>query len=382
MILCVLLPEFPAVAARYATHPHAEVMVVSRDRVIARSAGLRTAELTIGTPVARARALAPHAAVIERQPAVEQAVWQNLLTRCYELTPYLQSLRPGLVMADVRSSAGFRQLLHDVHGQGGTASTRTMALLGAFRAAPRTILDVATDDIARFLAAWPVDLLRELDIEGETIDKMKLFGMTTLGMLRMLTRRHLEAQFGNDGLRVHDVLATISTHVAVPMYTPPPTIDEDMHFDYPQREPGVIEPHMLLLLRTAYERLGRLRATTIEVRIRDRSKGLVIRTQRILKRPAETLSELNTAASTLLRTLLGPERYCASIGVTLKGLMPPRVDQLAMFAPAPTADDVASAVLRRYPDGVSRARVIADDAYLPEQRFVTERWTPLRGEAP
>jgi hypothetical protein len=257
-----------------------------------------------------------------------------------------------------------------------------MALLGALRAASRSIIHVEADDIARFLAGWPVELLRELDIEGETIDKMKLFGMTTLGMLRMLTRRHLEAQFGDDGLRVHDVLTTISTHVPVPHYTPPPAVEEDLHFDHPQREPGVIEPHLFLVVRNAYERLGRMRATMIEVRIRDRSKGLVIRTQRILKRPADTVSELNTAASILLRTLLGPERYCASVGVTLKGLQPPRVDQLSMFTPAPSADDVARAVMRRYPDGVSRARVIARDAYLPEQRFVTERWTPLRGDTP
>lgn len=382
MILCCLFPEFPAVAAWHAMHAQAEVLVVARGRVIARSPGLRTAGIDLGEHEERARALVPSAVIIERHPAVEYAVWEDILGRCAERTPYLQSLRPGLLMADVRTYDMFHQLLMDTGGQGGVASTRTMALLGAMRSGRGRIVAVSQDDISRFLAVWPVELLRELDITQETIDRMKLFGLTTMAMLRMLTRRHLEAQFGMDGLRIHDLLATISTQVPVPLYTPPPVIEEDIHFENPQREPAVIEPHMLLVLAKSYERLGRMRCTMLEVRARDRLQGIVIRAQRILKRPAETCSELQTTAIILLRDIIGPQRYCSSIGIALKGIVPPQADQLSLFEATTSADDVARAVLRRYPDGVVRARVVAADAYLPEHRFVTERWTPLRGDTP
>jgi hypothetical protein len=125
-----------------------------------------------------------------------------------------------------------------------------------------------------------------------------------------------------------------------------------------------------------------MRCTMLEVRARDRLQGIVIRAQRILKRPAETCSELQTTAIILLRDIIGPQRYCSSIGIALKGIVPPQADQLSLFEATTSADDVARAVLRRYPDGVVRARVVAADAYLPEQRFVTERWTPLHGDTP
>lgn len=375
MILCCIVADYPAMAARHAMHASANVIVVVRDRVAARTPALRDIGIPLGESIDRARAMAPDAVVVERRPALEQAVWDEVLDRCFMITPYLQSLRPGMFMASFDDRRAFQHILDDVQGQGGVAETRTAALLGAVRARPGRMLDVPMDDLARFLAAWPVELLAELDVETSTIERMQLFGLGSIGSLRMLTRRQLHAQFGDDGLRVHDLLSTLSVRDVVPLYEPPPVIEEDVHFEDPQREPGVVETHLLLALDRAYARLGRLRCNVVEVRSRDRSQAVVIRAQRILRRPAETLSELRTTATILLRDIIGPQRYCSSIGIALKGLQPARVDQLALFAPRPSADDVARAVLRRYPDGVSRIRVVAPDAYLPEQAFVTERWT-------
>lgn len=362
-------------AARHAMHATADVLVAVRDRVVARTPALREAGIAVGDSIDRAMALAPQAVVVERRPAIEQAVWDDVLERCFMITPYLQSVRTGMFLASFDDRRAFQRILDDLHGQGGVAETRTAALLAAARARPGRMLDVAMDDLARFLAAWPVELLAELDVETSTIERMQLFGLASVGSLRMLTRRQLHAQFGDDGLRVHDLLSSLSVREPIPLYQPPPMIEEDVYFEDPQREPGVVETHLLLALEKAHARLGRQRCNVVEVRSRDRSQAVVIRAQRILKRPAETLSELRTTATILLRDIIGPQRYCSSIGIALKGLQAPRTDQLALFAPRPTADDVARAVLRRYPDGLSRVRVVAQGAYLPEEAFVTERWT-------
>lgn len=371
---CLFFPEYPALAVRMALRSDVAVMVAARHRIVARTPELRDAGLALGESLDRARAMFPDAHVAERHPAREQAVWDDVCSTAYRWTPQVQSERHGILYLGDGAAERPAAAVASWDIQGGAAETHTLALLAAIRAGTGTLQTVSLAAAAAFLATWPVDALGHLGFGNDLVERCRLFGLRTLNHVRMLTRRHLHAQFGDEGLALHALMASLTEQRVVTTYHPPPTIEMMTHFDHPQREPAVLEPHLLACLQQAWEALAGRRCSSVGIRACDRSRGETVQIGRLLKQPSDQRSELQTVVRTLLRDLMGPDRRWSSMGVVLKGLVSPAEEQLLMFQRRPTADDVAVAVRRRYPDAMLRAKAAVDAPYLAEDGVTLERW--------
>src|SRR5210317_318093 len=89
MIGCLYISDFPA-WARQSQHPEwRAIAVYSRGAIIARSRLLEQKGLTIGEPLDRARTRFPDARFFEQDQPFEQAVWEGVVQRINEVTPFL-----------------------------------------------------------------------------------------------------------------------------------------------------------------------------------------------------------------------------------------------------------------------------------------------------
>jgi len=246
--------------------------------------------------------------------------------------------------------------------------TQTLALLAAVIAEPGKTMTVPRDGAAQFLATWNTSNLRVLEYSDELVERLRLFGLSTMAHVQHLTRRHLHAQFGTEGHTLHDLLHSVPDRTELPVYSPPPSVVALGRFDDPEREPAALLPVMAMMVEEAWTELAGRHATTIEVQMLDRADNVIVRSSRILAGKVQWSSTfLMTAARTLLQDLLDTDRWCSGLRLKLMGLLQPPAMQATMFRPRPCIDDVIPLVLRRYPHGLRRIVRVDADAYLPER---------------
>lgn len=371
--LCaIIFPHYPALAARLALRSGSErhdlIAIERHGSIIASTPEARAMGIGCGMTVTRVRALQPSVLILQRDAAMEQAVWETILARVHETTPLMVSPRLGLIHCGMDRPAQVRGILHDTYGQGGRAMTQTLALLAAAIAEPGRTMTVPRDGTAQFLAAWKTSNLRVLGYSDELVERLRLFGLSTMAHVQHLTRRHLHAQFGAEGHALHDLLHSVSDRTELSDYNPPPVIVTLRRFDDAEREPAALLPVMTMLVGEAWTELAGRHATTVEVQMLDRADNVIARSSRILVGKVQwSTTLLMTAAKTLLQDLLDIDRWCSGLRLKLMGLLQPPVMQATMFRPRPCIGDVIPLVLRRYPHGLRRIVRVDADAYLPEQ---------------
>jgi DNA polymerase-4 len=375
MIACVIIDDFPAAAARLMRYRQQAVAVVARQRVVARTPCLASRGLRIGEAQHRAAALFPQATFVEREAHIEQAAWAAMLERCHMLSPYIADAGYGIAFLDVDRHQDVLDLCTELDARAGMGTTRTAALLAALRAGIGSVRIVGSDTLASMLADWPVELLAGLHVQAETIERLHLFGLHTLAHLQQLTRRHLEAQFGSDGVAIHALLAGIGDHTPIPMYQPPPAIEYITYLDPAQREPAPLQQALRHTVDIATAALGPRHCGMLELRVTERGQQTTVRASRLLKAATNDARHLHTVATILLRDVVAPQRYCTSIAVTLRHLRLPAPAQLDLFAAAPCALDVARILARRFPHALRRVNLHTPDAYLPELSHTLVPWT-------
>lgn len=374
MIGCIVMNEFPAVALQRMRYRRSDVAVVHRERIVARTATLQQRGLALGEAVHRARVLFPNAVFTQRDTHVEYAAWADIMEQCHGVSPYIEALHAGIALLDVDHHQPLLDLAHSLNAQAGLAPTRTVAVLAALRAGIGTLRIVSTETMAAFLAEWPVQLLAQLHVSNDSISKLGLFGLTTMANLQMLTRRQLEAQFGNDGTTIHAIVASIAARTRIPLYQPPPVVDQTTYLDPPEREPEALGRVLHHITDIALERLNGLLLGQLDVHVRVRQPAGIVRASRLLRSPTNAASHVHTVANILLRDVVGPQHYCSSIGVTLRLLQAPVPHQLGLFLPTPNAADVAASISRRYPQAIRRVDLHTADAYLPELAYTLVPW--------
>jgi len=373
-ICCLHFPHYPALAARMALNTQHMVIVEANGRVVATTPDARDHGIAVGMSVERARALVSDAVITERDHARELAVWETVMDMLYCGTPLLTSPRMGEAYCAVDNRECIASVLEHTLAQAGIARTRTLALLAAVRSRPSTMTYVHDDDEARFLAEWPVALLRELQVDDDTVERLELFGLATLAHLRHLTERHLHVQFGDEGRRLHALLKQLPVRTDLPFYTPPPSIDVVQHFDDAQREPSILEPLLLLMADQATQLLQGRRTSVIEVRAMNSADVVVQRATRILKEPTTSASSIRTVGTIVLQSMMSAHQWWHGIQLVLKGLVAPLVEQTSIFPQRASLNDVAMHVYRRFPHSVLRIDRHTPDAYLPEHTFALTHW--------
>jgi hypothetical protein len=306
--------------------------------------------------------LFPDALIDEQRPVLEQTIWDDVLDRCHTYSSFVESVLQGIVLFELDSSHCVQQLAEAYGVRSAMADTRTTAVLAAIQASEGSCRITRLEDLSSFAMAWPVRLLAEIGIDAAVIDRLELFGLSSLGHLRMLSEGYLSAQFGSDGTDIHRIVLSLTDRSPVRRYEPAPIIEEVYHFDDPQREPGSILAAVLHCADRAAARLEGHRCSQIDVRSMNRMTGTTIRASQILKTAPLSSSAIQTIATNLLRDVVGQTTLATSVSITLRIFLPPVAEQSILFAAQPDVSAVAGSVLRGFSDRLGSITVVTPDA--------------------
>jgi len=385
MIGCLYISDFPA-WARQSQHPEWRAIAVYRQGVIiARSRLLDQRGLHIGEPLDRARTVFPSARFFKQDQPFEQAVWEGVIERINEITPFLVPVDHGWALFRPHSFSEACELSGSLLARVGLGPNRSVAKLSALRSASGSVLQIKQDAVDRFLASTKVEILAGLGFEDVLVERLLLFGLTTLASVKRLTRRHLDAQFGDAGIALHGLLHPDARSEQVPLYAPPPTISESFDLEDAPLE-WLPTDHLLeRLSRRATSRLGNRLCRRITLQLETpRNDGKSV-AQRILKKPTANPGEVFRTSSFLLSQIVentpaptaslrsfeaSPGRQSGQVAheliLSLSGLQNPQLRQASLFFERPPIFDAVSNLDERFPGAIRRAMIVSPDAPFPE----------------
>lgn len=370
---CLYIPAFPAWAFEQVDPAAraASVIVTASGEVVACSRKLRSAGISEGIRAERAERLAPEGTLLRaRDIQLEEAAWDDVLHELNTYTPFLEPERPGL--AYFRPFPGLREIVVRLRAQAAVAPYRSIALLAALRAAEGNILAIRKQHVKNLLDRIEMSRLTALDFSEEIIEQLPLFGFDTLGSVLGLAPRHLQAQFGEEGLRLYRLIHP-DEGASLSLYTPPPAVSRAYEFDLPCSEPGELLPALEFLTRQAAAELKDSGAQRVKIKLHDRLRPSAF-TCRVLPEASNDPRRLFNTAKILLGRMLDRNSRVQALELELGSLRNLQAAQGSLFFRRPTTEKAVRAVHRRYPDALRRPS-IHPDAVFEEDRFSLEPLT-------
>lgn len=369
-IACFRLPQYPAWAREESVVPRGTPIIVhEHGRVVAGSIPLLHAQgISIGERVERARVLAPHARFHLRDEALEAAHWENVLSLLTDTSPYLLSVRPGWALIGVVLRERIILLARSLRAALGIAPRRLAAMIASLEASPSETVEVDQRDVASFIARSPVHHLVDLDIDQEIVERLRLFGLVSLGDVAGLTRRHLAAQFGTEGKELFDLLLQ-KEEKPIPVFIPPPVVTARQEINPPSVEPGDLTPALRELLKVAAKELDPLLAHRVTLRLDGPYPESPRVARRILKAPTSQSRMIAAAAEALLRSLLRRDLPTAAMTLELGGLSQPMVIQGDLFRERLDLLETVRFLQARFPGILYRVALVDRDAVLAEESY-------------
>lgn len=362
------ISNFPAWAFQRHEQLQMPLVVVEHDRVIAASAGLRRVGITPGVTPARVQALVPETVVRLRDPSFEAAAWEEVLQTINRYTPFLEKGSPGFAFFRPPDARADVQALAEVlDAQVGLGANRSVALLASLKPASGTVLAVEPRYVESFLNQYPAGRLLELGFDETFVEHLTLFGYVTLGKARTLSLRHLKAQFGEEGDRLHALLHPEEPDKPVPLYRPSPSLTTVYEFEHPVSEPGDLLPALDYLIERTAARLGDHRCQRIKVSVQCISPREHRFACRILQEPLGSPRRLMHTARTLLLSLMKRHLQVETLTLELSALRRSQAEQASLFSRRPAVTRAVQAVHRKFPEAIKQA-VVQPDAVFPEDR--------------
>jgi nucleotidyltransferase/DNA polymerase involved in DNA repair len=349
------IPHFEAWSLRYVEsgdREDAPLVVLASGRVVAAGPEAREAGIEKGMTKRRVEAVCSAATMQPREPALEAAVWERVVERLNETTPYVEPVEPGRAFVRPVREEALREVVSRLGARAGRAPERSVAWLAALKALPGELLQIAPEHVEAFLKRLPVEHLTGTGFDARHAEHLALFGYDTVAAVRTLTKRHLTAQFGEAGARLHAFLQ--DDDASVPAYVPPPSIERSRRFEHEQLEPGPLRAALDECLEEAAEVLEGRVAGRMTLRLVGRT-GPAREAARLLREPRGTAESLRGLARTLLDDMLGTEVPTMELEVELAALASPDTRQAHLFAERPHVRRAIEAVQRRFPGALQRA---------------------------
>jgi hypothetical protein len=330
----------------------------------------------LGDTVDRVRTLCPEAALAQLEPSALSAAWDAALELMYRITPWIESVRPGVAYLAGLNTLDAEALSSELGLRIGVASARGSALLAALATRGHGTR-VVTDD-AVFLSKAPVYLLRGAGVPAEVVERLTLFGLRTLGdVLMRVTPGQLERQFGKDAAPLWS-LVTGGDARPVPLFNPASNLQASWVF-----EPPALEPHdwgsiLELLVDGLIERLEKLLVGTITLTLVTALGEASAR--QILKCYSRERKTLIQAAQRLLLEAHSGIEF-ERLTLVFSDLLRPTPYQESLFGALqrPNVREAIKLVHQHYPDQIGKLEIVRPNAPLRQQRF---KFTPLDGEQP
>jgi nucleotidyltransferase/DNA polymerase involved in DNA repair len=166
-----------------------------------------------GMTVRKALGACPHAVLIPPDPVLYGACWESTLRAFVEISPEVEDEEWGRAYLNVAglqshydSEEGLgRRIVEAVRGASaldasvGIAANKLTALAAAYSAPAGEACVVPPNGDAGFLAQTNVNLM---PIDPETVFRLQLLGLNSLGDVARLTVPELQSQFGFEGKRI------------------------------------------------------------------------------------------------------------------------------------------------------------------------------------
>lgn len=369
--LCLWWPQFPAWALQR-SDPALQgrpLLVYQAGHIVAVSPEAHQLGAQDEGTLHRAQSQFPQAVFRPLHGPTLQAIWAEILTALLDFTPYLESLRPGLLIADVRPPRAVLPLVRQWGVQGGVADDRSTAELAAFTTLPGTLRAVRPGQSGAFLKRIPLTALAAAGLRSDALERLGWFGWQRVGDLSHLTHRQLAAQFDQGKLLFR--YAQAGDQRPVGFYRQPPLIQAAFTFDEPVREPYEWEPVLDLLIEQVLAALRDQGAQTV---------GLSVETPHGVRRGHRLLHEaltgkrvLQETARRLLVELLGMGQPMRRLVLQLGALHPLTPQQGRLFGrQRPPASVAIRALEDRFPGALRRIVMLDKNAYLPETAFRLE----------
>lgn len=369
---CVHVSDYPAWALlEHGAEP--PLAVVDQGRVIASERNARAAGVELEMRIGRARTLCEDLTARPRNRALESALWERIERALNTTTPFVERERLGHSYIRPHDREALAQVIKDVGAQGGVAPTRIDAHLAARIAAPGKILEISAEHRAAFRQDLSVERLVPVGVDPKIVDRLHLFGYETIADVATLSKRHLEAQFGEEGGRLHHRLHP-SEDASVSVYTPPSTIERQHRFERPHQELGPIKQAMDDLVEDAVSGLKGQTTQRFTIRLVCRETDTLV-ASRILREPQSEVHPLKTTAHTLLKERLSADTEVEEAVLVLGSLKPANTRQGGLFYERPAVKNAVRTVHERYPGSLRRA-VVDRSAVFAEDRLQFE---PVEG---
>lgn len=364
---CVRISDVPAWSFRRVKDESDPFVVVDQGRVAGASRTPRRKGVETGMTRLRARSLCETAITFPRDVNAEKTAWEGLLRSLNAHTPRIESKQPGLAWIEPLDGKGLREWLDERQCHCGVAPNRPVALLAAWKATPGRVICIEEQHQNTFLSRIPTEVLGEVGFSEEIGERLSLFGYEDIGSLNVLSKRHLTAQFGEEGDRLYDFLHPDVERVS--FYSPPPAVGVSRDFDQEVREPGPLRDALKQMTETLTKRLEGKACQRLYLRLTGRHESH--ETSRVLREPIGREGPVYRAASTLLKRSLTADKNVQSLRLEGRGLRDARGTQGNLFRQRPALQSAITTVQEKHSGALYRIRrnegaVFEEDQYTYE----------------
>ena len=183
-----------------------------------------TVGVVAGMPLSEALSLSKGAVLVEPDPVHYRTLFDRVLDAIEAMGADVEDQELGLASVEISGLAllhgGTDRLLAALLGAVpaylaphiGAGPSKFAATIAAHQARPGSIFH-APENLARFLAPLPVDLL---PVPWQTITRLRGYGLRTLGQLAALSPGALSSQFGPEGKRIGELAHGIDPRPLTP----------------------------------------------------------------------------------------------------------------------------------------------------------------------
>ena len=350
------------------------VIATDAGRVCGANTVARRSGVRIGDSLGRARGLCETAVVRPLEPGALEGVLDDALAHLNSFTPWLERVGSNTIYATGPSLEDAARVAAELGVRVGISASRGAALLAALAARENAVRLEADQSV--FLDIVPLRLLRGAGISVDTLERLALFGIGTLGELRVrVSKAQLERQFPTDHARLWS-LAHGDDLQPVAVYTPPKCVTARLELESAALEPSELHPALEQLVGDAISKLGRHLVGALTLRLETEAER---RSSRVHLRDftCDTKTLLRSAKRALLEAQGG--HAVTTLELVLSDLSKPipRQDNLFAILERPGVREAVQRVHRRFPARLGRLKITNSRAYLPERRF---RFQALTGD--
>lgn len=303
---CLWIPQFPAWAVAQ-DDPHLgkrRFAVCEGGKIISASPLAEKHGVRIGMPTQAARLWCNGLSIIARNKVREADLWEEVQRAVHELTPRIEAIEPGLLVADVDATK-MSLLVHELGAHGGYATDRATAHLAALVSEKHEIRCVRRGREANFVERVPLEFLLDAHLSQDSLQKLHSLGLRGVGDILELSRQEIKKLFPKET----EMLTTFSGAAEqeanlrpVADWLPPQQISARESFPLPAVEANEWEEALNVLIGRVCRGLGTRSAQRLEIIAQTATNS--VSTRRFLKEPVRRPYQVEEAARLALSEAL------------------------------------------------------------------------------